>query len=395
MMTAATAYATRVRGVVLSRLQGPKARKHTRHWEPGPDRAGAKDARPAGLEFKVMDPDYIVPDSLVAESVEAMRDAAQTVAGDAARDAADRVFSGGDSGPGGMFEIDTDLLGELIDEALEDVLGAAQRYADNLREAITEGESDGIALDDLIDNVEEAADKGGNWLRLGARTIGTALAARSVLEQARTLGVTHTQWISRRDERVRLSHRRADGQVRPIGEPFDVGGFALEYPGDPSGLPETAQQVHGCRCGLLLADPTDAWFAEIEDIMESARAGDDDPDAARLMRAATASEVYAVGPDEPGMPDLVNLVPTPTPVVGWRTLDVALDVAPGQRIVLEPGTVLGLAAPTDLDPLTLAVRIPAGTLVGVAEGSMVLTEGAVATVLGSGEAGVQSTVPPV
>jgi len=102
--------------------------------------------------------------------------------------------------------------------------------------------------------------------------------------------------------------------------------------------------------------------------------------------------VFGEGPDIEGMPNLSNLTPLPEPVVGWRLLDAPVDAVPGQVVQLPAGTTLALAAPSELDPLTLAVRIPAGVVVGVAYGTMVLPEGAVARVLADGQAGTQTTL---
>ena len=55
------------------------------------------------------------------------------------------------------------------------------------------------------------------------------------------------QWLTAGDEAVRDDHADADGQVRTIGEPFNVGEDELEYPGDPSG---SAENVINCRCVL-------------------------------------------------------------------------------------------------------------------------------------------------
>jgi hypothetical protein len=58
-------------------------------------------------------------------------------------------------------------------------------------------------------------------------------------------------WLSTTDTRTRESHRLADGQRVPVNEPFNVGGFELEFPGDPSGPP---QEVIQCRCTMLLVE---------------------------------------------------------------------------------------------------------------------------------------------
>lgn len=57
------------------------------------------------------------------------------------------------------------------------------------------------------------------------------------------------RWDSKDDSRVRLAHEDADGQVRPVSQPFIVGGEALMAPGDPSGSPSN---VINCRCRARL-----------------------------------------------------------------------------------------------------------------------------------------------
>lgn len=54
-----------------------------------------------------------------------------------------------------------------------------------------------------------------------------------------------TEWVPHADEATRKSHRDARDQKRTLGEPFDIGGHALLYPGDPSGPPE---EIINCRC---------------------------------------------------------------------------------------------------------------------------------------------------
>lgn len=393
MTAAADRVTDRIGGVVLARLRGPTARKHTRHWHI--EHKAGHPAPPAhpGAEVKALDPDYIVPNSLVAESVEALRPDVEQVVGAAVDATTERVV--GSSDPGGMFDVDAGLLADLIDEALEDLLGAADRYATDLRAAILDRDTSGDDLDVIADNVQEASRRGGNWMRLNARTVGTALNSKAVLAQARALGVTHSQWISLRDARVRGSHTVADGQVRPLGQPFRVGRHWLDYPGDPSGLPATYEVVAGCRCGLLLAAPDDAFFAALVEIGEAART-DDDSAAEELLAAAAASARGNIGGDGAALPTRAGVlgdpVAAPVDVVGWRVLDGPLDVTPGQQIVLEPGTQLGLAAPSVLDAAVLAVLVPRGTMVAVVDGAAVLVTEATVQVLANGGEGVQSRV---
>ena len=403
----AESYADRVAGVVVARLRSPKTRKGTRHWSDRVKSAESRGVTAADVpmrdvetsvgprtETKALDPDYIVPDTLIQESVDILRPGVEQVARDAADDARRRI-TGGTSAPGGMFEVDDALLADLIDEALEDLLGAAERHAAELRQAITDGDAQGMDLDELIEHVETAAERGGNWLRLNARTVATALAGQAQLDQARALGVTHTQWISRRDDRVRGAHVVADGQVRPIGEPFDVGGFKLEYPGDPSGLPASGPVVYGCRCGLLLADADDDLLAALTEIASSVLTdlSDENPPGVDALLDAVAdaqdSSRLAAVAVAAGLP-----IAAPENVTGWRVLDTALDVAPGQHVSLPAGTVLGLVAPDDLTAQTLAVLVPAGTAVRVDDATLVLAAATEVQVLAAGAAGVQSRIAP-
>lgn len=58
-------------------------------------------------------------------------------------------------------------------------------------------------------------------------------------------------WLATDDRRTRPTHDLADGQRVPVGSPFIVGGFALLFPGDPSG---PAQEAINCRCTMLLVE---------------------------------------------------------------------------------------------------------------------------------------------
>lgn len=57
------------------------------------------------------------------------------------------------------------------------------------------------------------------------------------------------RWDTRMDGRERLWHHDADGQVRPLMQPFLVGGEPLLFPVDPRGRPDN---VINCRCSLKI-----------------------------------------------------------------------------------------------------------------------------------------------
>ena len=68
-------------------------------------------------------------------------------------------------------------------------------------------------------------------------------------EDALAEGKTLKKWITMRDKRVRETHREVDGRVKPIGEPFSVGGSLLLYPRDSS-LSASSSEICGCRCSI-------------------------------------------------------------------------------------------------------------------------------------------------
>ena len=64
--------------------------------------------------------------------------------------------------------------------------------------------------------------------------------------------VTATKkWKTVGDNRVRLNHRIANNQIRPINRPYDVGGEQLMYPGDTR-LGALPKNTANCRCSSLL-----------------------------------------------------------------------------------------------------------------------------------------------
>jgi hypothetical protein len=94
---------------------------------------------------------------------------------------------------------------------------------------------------------------------LGALNAGRADAFSAVAEELGG-GDFEKLWLATDDTRTRQTHRDADQQRVPLGSFFTIGadpdlgleGFALAYPGDPSG---PAGEVINCRCTTLLVRP--------------------------------------------------------------------------------------------------------------------------------------------
>jgi hypothetical protein len=146
---------------------------------------------------------------------------------------------------------------------------AARAKAEDLRDLISQTEQDELKrlresggvfpVDDSTAPIVEAIRR---WQVGPDGDTGLGSWAKSRAEAATTgtvAGVTHgllanlppdrvmvtSTWRTRKDDRVRDTHRLAEGQVREAGDPFIVGGEPLAYPGDPAGSPGN---VINCRC---------------------------------------------------------------------------------------------------------------------------------------------------
>lgn len=377
-------FLSRSLGVVTARMRGPKARKHTRWWT---------EVKAGGVgvlerEFKAVDADYVVPDKLESDLADEVRPVAIRIATDAAQDTADSLGAQ-------LTDIDADEIAAAVDEAVARILGVAGRHAREVRDAVLTADAEADTLDDVLGRIEQAHRRGGNWLLMSGRTLANALANDAALRTAVRLGVTHTQWLSRRDDRVRHTHVAADGQVRPVGERFKVGRFYLIHPGDPSDLPESWSEIANCRCKLLFRKPGDA-ARKMNAMAEAARTDAGAPGrtldvlraAVAKAAASKAGETLTPVPDGYNLPPVASIVRLAQPIMAYRALSAPLAATPGQSVTLPGRPVLGLAAPAGA-AVVLTVMIPAGVEIGVAGGAIVLAEGTAFEVLGISSTGVR------
>lgn len=80
-----------------------------------------------------------------------------------------------------------------------------------------------------------------------SRTEINALCECATLEGYYQSGYTKKMWVSFKDNKVRDTHKVADGQVRSLFEPFDIGNSQLMFPQDSS-LGASAKEIVNCRC---------------------------------------------------------------------------------------------------------------------------------------------------
>ena len=88
-----------------------------------------------------------------------------------------------------------------------------------------------------------------------ARTATTAAECAGRIgtyKYAESLGIQLKQmWRATLDGKTRHAHRLLDSQVVDIGQPFEVDGYELKYPGDPSA---PGYLVYNCRCTVVSVD---------------------------------------------------------------------------------------------------------------------------------------------
>lgn len=194
---------------------------------------------------------------------------------------------------------------------------------------------------------------------------------------------------SRRDDRVRETHRVADGQVRPVdGGKFQVGAYRLRFPGDPEVLPGGIGELANCRCSLLWSQPS----ADKRKALALVKAGT--PAAARQLLARRQDGIAEGAPELHAV--AVPQVTVPAPVVAYRAVDSEIPVVPGQQLSWPGALALALAPSAAIGAANLAVVIPSGFAVGVAGGAVVLAAGVTLGVLSvsSGQVVAQPVIAP-
>ncbi|PAD31907.1 phage minor head protein [Paenibacillus sp. 7523-1] len=83
-----------------------------------------------------------------------------------------------------------------------------------------------------------------------SRTMSTAAANCGKLEGWKQSAIAKgKKWRSSAGTRTRKTHRKANGQVVDLDQPFKVGNSKLMYPGDPAG---EAKEIIHCRCTMQL-----------------------------------------------------------------------------------------------------------------------------------------------
>jgi len=166
----------------------------------------------------------------------------------------------------------------------------------------------GATIPDVTDQVEKLFDATDvqtwkNRARTVARTEvvgayngGLHDAFAMVVEADPDAAYVH-RWLATDDQRTRPDHREADGQAQPWGTAFNVGGFAMMHPHDPTAPP---QEVVNCRCTELLEienEPTGMGNRQSKDALAAAGY----PRSMTLMQFVCTEGQFCMQTHKPGL----------------------------------------------------------------------------------------------
>jgi SPP1 gp7 family putative phage head morphogenesis protein len=146
----------------------------------------------------------------------------------------------------GSFTPALDWVRSYLDQRENLITDAGTATFEQIKLGIQEGIDAGDTMDELGRRVKDAfsqADRGRCEVIAQTETATAfGVARQASQEQA---GITHKEWLSAQDDRVRDSHGEVDGQIVAVDEPFNVGGVQMMHP-CADGAP--AREVINCRC---------------------------------------------------------------------------------------------------------------------------------------------------
>ena len=122
---------------------------------------------------------------------------------------------------------------------------------ERLKKKLDEALEAGGSVSDMVKAIEEVVGELEFWRgeRI-ARTEASAAVNGAFHEAAVAAGIEKKMWLTALDERTRLTHAQAHGQIVGINEPFIVGGYLMQFPADPS--VNAPEEVINCRCTMIV-----------------------------------------------------------------------------------------------------------------------------------------------
>lgn len=148
--------------------------------------------------------------------------------------------------------VTSDTAENYLRSATNRLVGIGDELWTHARDGLAEGMTKGESVEQLASRVRQAANVTEPRADVIARTEVNAAAnvgsyTYAQLGASAGLGMTK-EWLAVLDSRVREDHRIANGQTKPMNEPFIVGGWPMDHPGD---FDAPAGEVVNCRCTIV------------------------------------------------------------------------------------------------------------------------------------------------
>jgi hypothetical protein len=150
------------------------------------------------------------------------------------------------------FTASNPLVRRLLDEFGLQITQVTDGERRRIVEAARTAYAEGLSIPNAAAAIMESVAATEVRATMIARTMLVGAANGASLAAVRMAGAASTKtWLSTSDGRTRPDHIEANGQTVPIDKPFQIGGYAMQYPGDPSGPPD---ETCNCRCTLVYSD---------------------------------------------------------------------------------------------------------------------------------------------
>lgn len=189
----------------------------------------------------------------------------------------------------------------------------------HINSAITQGILQGESIDKISQRLAATVtDMSHTSAIRNARTMTTSAQNGGRIDsykRAENMGIKLMQvWLSTLDNRTRHEHILLDGQKRKVGEPFEVDGEKIYFPGDPAAEPYL---TYNCRCTLI--GEVEGVDYKLSDVSQrDNKLGDMTYDEWKVSKQRQDEGE----PDKPKEPDKQEEKPKPTPQKEEKPVEV-------------------------------------------------------------------------
>ncbi len=134
-------------------------------------------------------------------------------------------------------------------DLLNTVSGITQTTKDNIQAILMQAQENGWGFDEIFSRITNDELNAMRARRI-ARTETVTAANQGAMFAAQATDLElKKEWLSALDNRTRYDHREINGTTIAMNESFNVGGYAMNQPGDRTFAP--AKEIVNCRCTVL------------------------------------------------------------------------------------------------------------------------------------------------